>query len=117
MTENNFNPVFVLLPSLSHTNILRSAIQIVNEGHADVIFIHHQKIEREDMVAELQRIAGIERSTTERHISGQHVTIEQYRELAELLMNAEETRSVNLDDILSILMPFPPASVQNQHPQ
>jgi len=116
MTEKDFNPVFVLLPSLSHTNILRSAIQIINEGHADVILIHHQKIEREDMVAELRRIAGMERSTTDRHISGQHVTIEQYRQLAELLMNAGETRSVNLDDILAILMPFPSAPVQNQHP-
>ena len=107
MTENNFNPVFVLLPSLSHTNILRSAIQIVDEGHSDVILIYHQNISRDDVVAELRRMAGTEHSVTDRHIYPQPVTIRQYEQVVELLMNAEETRSVNLDDILDILMPAP----------
>lgn len=116
MPKKDFNPVFALLPSIDHTDVLRSAIQIVNEGHADAILIHHQKIEREDMVAELQRLAGMERSTTDRNITGQHVTIQQYRDLAQLLMNTDPTRSVNLDDILDILMPHPPIPIQDSAP-
>lgn len=107
MTDNTFNPAFVLLPSIDHTDVLRSAIQIVNEGHCDVILIHHQKIDRKDMVAELQRLAGMERSATDRHISGQHVTLQQYRDLAQLLMDTSDTHSVSLDDIFDILMPLP----------
>ena len=105
MPDNNFNPIFLLLPNLSHTNILRSALQIVDEGHADVILVYHQDISRDDVVAELRRMAGTEHSATERHIYPQPVTIHQYEQVAELLLNAGETRSVNIDDIIAILMP------------
>lgn len=107
MANDNFAPVFFLLPNLSHTNILRSALQIVNEGLADVILIYHQNISRDDVVAELRRMAGTEHSATDRHIYPQPVTVRQYEQVAELLLNAGETRSANLDDILAILMPLP----------
>lgn len=107
MIEKDFNPIFLLLPNLSHTNILRSALQIVNEGHADVILIYHQAVSRDDVVAALRRMAGTEHSATDRHIYPQPVTIHQYEQVAELLLNSGEARTVNIDDIIAILMPMP----------
>ena len=107
MPEKDFNPAFLLLPNLSHTNILRSAIQIVNGGHGDVVLVYPQDIRKDEIAAEIRRIAGMERSATDHHIYPQPVTVRQYEQVAELLLNAGESRTVNIDDILDILMPLP----------
>ena len=106
MTDNDFTPVFLLLPNINHTDILQTALQVVNEDLADVVLIHHQDISRDDVVAELRRLAGTEHSATDRHIYPQPVTRQQYEQVVEVLLDSNETRTVNIDDILEILMPF-----------